>query len=100
MLVLVPSDRISIPEILAHPWVKEETSDEEDDESDLERSVTMSRDQIKSSFKTAQQTEEMRANINLINVDNIFFDERSNEKYKVKLSYEEYCALTQDYYTY
>lgn len=36
MLVLNPSDRISIPEILAHPWIKDETSDDEDDESDLE----------------------------------------------------------------
>jgi len=35
MLVLIPKDRISIPEILAHPWIKEEASDEEDDESDL-----------------------------------------------------------------
>ena len=42
MLVLKPCDRISIPEILAHPWIKEETSDDEEDESDLERSVTMS----------------------------------------------------------
>jgi len=44
MLVLNPSERISIPEILAHPWIKEETSDDEDDESDLEWSVTMSWD--------------------------------------------------------
>lgn len=35
----------------------------------------------------------------MINVDNIFFDERNN-KYKTKLSYDDYCALTQDYYTY
>jgi hypothetical protein len=44
MLVLNPCDWISIPEIFAHPWIKEETSDDEDNESDLERSVTMSWD--------------------------------------------------------
>lgn len=60
----------------------------------------MSRDEISSSIRSANQTEEMRANINVINVDNIFFDERGGEKYKVKLNYDEYCALTQDYYTY
>ena len=41
----------------------------------------------------------MRANINVINVDNIFYDER-DDKYQNKLSYDEYCSLTQDYYTY
>lgn len=27
-------------------------------------------------------------------------DERKDDKYKVKLAYDDYCALTQDYYTY
>jgi len=31
MLVVNPSDRISLPEILSHPWLKETDSDEEDD---------------------------------------------------------------------
>jgi len=35
LLLLKPDDRISIPEILAHPWVKEEDSESSDDESDL-----------------------------------------------------------------
>ena len=99
LLVLEPPQRLSIPEILTHPWVKEEDSDESDDESDLQTGVSMSRDQISSSFKSANQTEEMKANINVINVDNMFFDEWE-EKYKVKLSYDDYCALTQDFYTY
>ncbi len=30
-LIVNPSDWISLPEILSHPWVKEETSDDEDD---------------------------------------------------------------------
>ena len=74
-MVLEPPQRLSIPEILTHPWVKEEDSDESDDESDLQTGVSMSRDQISSSFKSANQTEEMKANINVINVDNMFFDE-------------------------
>lgn len=35
MLVLNPPDRLSIPEILAHPWVKEEDDEDSDGESDL-----------------------------------------------------------------
>lgn len=35
MLVVNPPDRISIPEILSHAWLKEHDSDEEDDQSEL-----------------------------------------------------------------
>ena len=49
LLVLDPQDRLSIPEILAHPWVKEDEDEEEDeseaDESDLVTGVSMSRNE-------------------------------------------------------
>ena len=103
LLVVNPSDRLSIPEILAHPWIKEDEEEEEEseaDETDLVTGVSMSRNECSSSTAGAiQNTEDTRANINVINVDNIFWDER-NDKYKTKLSYDDYCALTQDYYTY
>ena len=41
-----------------------------------------------------QPQEELKANINIINVDNLFVDERKEEKYKVKLAYDDYCAVT------
>ena len=104
LLVLEPKNRLSIPEILAHPWVKdpdEEEEDSEDDEHDLHTGVSMSRNECMSTAGAAasQQTEDQRANINIINVDNIFYDERT-DKYKTKLSYDDYCSLTQDFYTY
>lgn len=93
LLVLNPEDRLSIPEILAHPWVKEDDEEEEEseaDESDLVTGVSMSRNECSSSVSGAvQNTEDTRANINVINVDNIFCDER-NDKYKTKLSYDDY----------
>ncbi len=94
LLVLNPQDRLSIPEILAHPWVKEDEDDEEDeseaDESDLVTGVSMSRNECSSSVSGAvQNTDDTRANINVINVDNIFCDERQ-DKYKTKLSYDDY----------
>lgn len=74
LLVLNPPDRMSIPEILAHPWVKEDDEEEsEADESDLVNGVSMSRNECSSSASGAvQNTEDTRANINVINVDNIF----------------------------
>mmetsp|Transcript_11668 Transcript_11668/g.11608 ORF Transcript_11668/g.11608 Transcript_11668/m.11608 type:complete len:124 (-) Transcript_11668:153-524(-) len=94
LLILNPQDRLSIPEVLAHPWVKEEEDEEEDeseaDESDLVTGVSMSRNECSSSVSGAvQNTEDTRANINVINVDNIFCDERQ-DKYKTKLSYDDY----------
>jgi serine/threonine protein kinase len=93
LLVLKPEDRLSIPEILAHPWVKEDDDEEEEseaDESDLVTGVSMSRNECSSAASGAvQNTEDTRANINVINVDNIFCDER-NDKYKTKLSYDDY----------
>jgi hypothetical protein len=37
----------------------------------------------------------VQANINNVNVENLFFDER----YETKLTYHDYCAVTQDYST-
>lgn len=76
LLVLNPADRLSIPEVLAHPWVKEDDDEEEEsdaDESDMVNGVSMSRNECSSSVSGAvQNTEDTRANINVINVDNIF----------------------------
>ena len=46
MLVLTPEKRISIPEMLNHPWVKESSDgfeDDEDDEHDLKVGATFFR---------------------------------------------------------
>ncbi len=47
MLVLTPENRISIPETLNHPWVKENSDgledDEDDDEHDLKVGATFFR---------------------------------------------------------
>ena len=42
MLVLIPEERISIPDILNHPWVKE-ASDDEENEHDLKVGATFFR---------------------------------------------------------
>lgn len=79
---------------MAHPWVKEDDEEDEEseaDESDLVTGVSMSRNELSSSAVSGavQNTEDTRANINVINVDNIFCDERG-DKYRTKLSYDDY----------
>ena len=41
-----------------------------------------------------QQTDTKHPNINIVNVENLFY-----ENYEVKLSYDDYCNITQDYDT-
>ncbi len=45
MLVLTPEKRISVPEMLNHPWLQEKSglSDDEDDEHDLRVGATFFR---------------------------------------------------------
>ena len=92
MLVMEPNNRMTVPEVLNHPWVKEagdETS--EADETETQKSKSKADDQFKS--------DDIQGNINVINVDNIFNDARS-KKYGTKLSYDDYVSISQDFYTY
>jgi len=67
MLVLVPQHRLSIPEILEHPWLKE--GDEElggDDDHDLKTGVSFSRQEFMGAFS------EGTGGIDNVNVENLF----------------------------
>ena len=91
MLNKVPDQRVLIPEILSHPWVV--TSSDFDIEDEL--NSTLSRKDCSNilSHYTDQinqlddkNTGSTHANINYINVDNLFY----NEKYDNKLGYDDY----------
>lgn len=46
MIIMKPEDRLSVPEILGHPWVRDpEEEDEESDESDMVNSISMDRNE-------------------------------------------------------
>ena len=100
MLNKVPDQRVLIPEILSHPWVV--TSSDFDIEDEL--NSTLSRKDCSNilSHYTDQinqlddkNTGSTHANINYINVDNLFY----NEKYDNKLGYDDYKSLTEDFAT-
>ncbi len=107
MLVLIPSKRISIPEILSHPWLKGALDPdgiegtEEDDDHDFKMGMKFQRQECNMNpFSGLTETEQsplyQGGNINLVNIDNLFNEDTVN---KFKLSYNNYCAVTQDYYT-
>lgn len=103
MLVLEPSKRISIPEILSHKWLRGASDpegiegSEEDDDHDFQMGVSFGREEcnLNPFIPGKDQTPMQSGNINLVNVENLFTDQDCG----CKLSYIDYCAVTQDYYT-
>jgi len=85
LLTINPHDRLSIPEILAHPWMKEECAE------DLTESDNMMG--VKECLNL--EANPLVPNINIVNVANLFFAEESKEK----MSYSDYCYICNDLYT-
>eukprot|EP01022_Parablepharisma_sp_SALTPOND_P004426 TRINITY_DN120265_c1_g1_i1.p3 TRINITY_DN120265_c1_g1~~TRINITY_DN120265_c1_g1_i1.p3 ORF type:complete len:335 (-),score=40.08 TRINITY_DN120265_c1_g1_i1:233-1237(-) len=85
LLTINPYDRFSIPEILSHPWMKEEGME------DVTESDTLM------GYKECLNLEAnpLVPNINVVNVGNLFFAEDSRER----LSYSDYCYICNDLYT-
>jgi serine/threonine protein kinase len=86
MLVVKPKDRLTFPEILAHPWMKEgeeESSDESEEEEDEELKRV----------KKAWEEEEIKTNpnINVVNLDHLFTN------FKTKLSYADYQSVAEEF---
>lgn len=81
LLTINPYDRLSIPEILEHPWMKEDCSDDLMDDALL-------------GYKscTNPQSNSVTLNINLVNVGNLFFKRSSKEK----LRHSDYCYIKYD----
>ena len=114
MLMLIPHQRISIPEILNHPWMKGALDPdgiegtEEDDDHDFKMSLSFQRQECNlnpllnptgpstNPTSTAAGTHSDQSplypggNINQVNIDNLFYDGQVT----CKLSYMNYCALT------
>ena len=82
LLKLKPEERLTVPEILAHPWLKDD---------DLENEVFLGKEECASpTGETNGQPD-----INNVTVDNLFFKDKST----TKLSYPDYCYIANDFYT-
>jgi serine/threonine protein kinase len=99
-----PKERFTLPKILSHPWLKEisdesESSDNETEienpEAKLSKKAGEQEEKKETSNEEDAELKEISGNINYVNVDNLFFE----EDYSTKLSYTDYCSITEDYYT-
>lgn len=80
-----PYKRLSIPEILAHPWLQE-GNEQFDDNTD----TYMNEKQC-----TNAEANENNPNINIVNLGNLFYSGSDSEK----LTYSDYCYISNDLYT-
>jgi serine/threonine protein kinase len=96
MIKLEPKDRLTIPQILSHAWLKEtndDESEEEENEEDDKNNNTVSGGN--GNKQSDIDLKNIQGNVNYVNVDNLFY----HENYKIKLSYTDYCCITEDFST-
>ena len=105
MIKLDPAQRATLPQVLSHPWLKETNelesdTDEDEEEADEEQksSKNIEKSDAKKKETNQQKTNDIdlssiQGNVNYVNVDNLFY----HENYKVKLSYTDYCCITEDF---
>lgn len=96
LIVVDPKMRLTLPEVLNHPWLKEicEESESSDNDQENENSQNkVEKEQTRRAESKLNQTvddesnfKDIGANINYVNVDNLFFE----EDYSTKLSYTDY----------
>ena len=83
-----PRDRLSIPEILSHPWFEQEVND--DSSSDEYNYYIVRNDKVPDDGSTSTPP-----TINTLNIENLFFP----NKQQVRLSFKDYCYIANDFYT-
>lgn len=98
MIRLEPKDRLTVPQILSHEWLKDTNDDTEESESDEESKDGVNAEQAtgeKNANGNDMDLDKIQGNVNYVNVDNLFYD----GQYKTKLSYTDYCCVTEDFAT-
>ncbi len=82
LIRLKPEERLTVPEILGHPWLRD---------GELEGDAYMGKEECANPLQDAQA----QPDINCVNVDNLFFKDASS----AKLTYADYCYIANDFYT-
>ena len=99
MISLEPKDRLTIPQILSHIWLKETNesdSEEEDEEENGNKDEENKNEENKEDNEDKDiDMKSIQGNVNYVNVDNLFY----HQNYKTRLSYTDYCCVTEDFST-
>ena len=118
MITLEPSARLTIPQILGHNWLKETNEMQQSDSDEEEEEEENTNNDISGKTNNNEQNNDkqvvsgsnggeggvtgnkdnvdlqaIQGNVNYVNVDNLFY----HENYKNKLSYIDYCCITEDF---
>ena len=87
---------------MSHAWLKEtnegDSEDEEEDEEATEKDTSDGNKKLAKDGNgntTDIDLKQIQGNVNYVNVDNLFY----HENYKTKLSYTDYCCITEDFTT-
>jgi len=82
-----------VPQVLVHPWLKETNDgDSSSDEEHEEKPDGAKKDEAGGKTNDID-LKNIQGNVNYVNVDNLFY----HENYKIKLSYTDYCCITEDF---
>jgi len=79
MIVLTPEDRISVPQMLNHSWVRDVEQgldiegDYGDEEHDLKVGATFFRQEVMGGLITGSHSGSENGNINFVNVENLYY---------------------------
>ena len=103
MIQLEPKQRLTVPQILSHAWLKETNEDESEEEEEEKDEGDGNKDGKEGGAmagggqgnKNDIDLKNIQGNVNYVNVDNLFY----HENYKIKLSYTDYCCITEDFST-
>ncbi len=85
LLRLAPAERLSLPEVLSHPWLAPE-----DDDTEANNYYV-----VKNEKAREAEESESDPSISAMNVDNLFFETRP----EVRLGFRDYCYIANDFYT-
>ncbi len=91
LVCLEPEARLSLPEVLAHPWVRYGASD------DLLLASAGEAEEADAEPEAAEPDEEQEANINVVNVKNLFYTSGSATTTNSQLSMKDYQRITIGY---
>mgnify|MGYP002631211777 FL=1 len=87
---------------MSHAWLKEtneDESDEEEENNEDDKDGSKNTNAVaggQGGNKTSDiDLKNIQGNVNYVNVDNLFY----HENYKIKLSYTDYCCITEDFST-
>ena len=99
LLIIEPTDRLSLPEVLEHPWLAVDKEGKDPTDKDFSEASDDNGDYNYYIVKNGKQHEDNDAdtqpNINTLSIENLFYQAKSN----ARLGFKDYYYIANDFYT-